>query len=407
MVDAIERWRKQQTDFIAFLADKGYSKESLKHYRCCFDELIVYANAVEAKDYTPELGQKYWDSIRRLNILSDGSLNFRGTFLRRFEQYLDNETYEFAYLKCLYTCPDEFSEVFDQFLNYLQDIGLKPLTIKQYRTKITKMLQFFVENDVKCWEDIDAVIVQKAFKAETNKKMFVPYAKRFFDYLIDQKLITANYAGILPRIRFPYRTPSVYTQEEIDQVLSTIKRDTGFGKRDYAILLLAFMLGIRASDIAHLCISDIDFNNKVISFIQIKTGTKQSLRLLPEIEEAIIDYLENARPSSKDDHIFLTSRGTSFASGSNVTSIVMKYFEAAKINFYGRHHGAHALRSTFASQLIEENTPFAVVSKLLGHNESSMISHYVQLSTESLRKCALPTPAPSGNFQLYLEGKEF
>ena len=407
MKEAIIHWRNQQSDFLKFLKDKGYSKSSLGHYRGCLDDLIRYANAVEATDYTPELGQSYLEAINRVEDFCNYTYQFKATVIRRFEQYLDGEKYEFARLRCMYICPDEFKDVLTQFLQYMEDIGYKPLTIKGYRCKLTKMLQYFSMNGVKRLEDIDALALQGAYKAEPNKKVFSICAKRFFDYLLDQGLINANYAGILPRLRVPYRTPSIYSMEEIGKVLSTVNRDTAFGKRDYAVLLLAFMLGIRAADISPLCFGDIDYEKKVISFVQYKTGVRQVLRLLPEIEEAIQDYLKNARPKSNDDHIFLTHRGTAFPSGSNVTSIVNKYFDAAKINYYGRHHGAHALRSTFASQLIEKNTPFPVVSKLLGHQGNDVISHYVELSTESLRKCALPAPVPTGKFLMYLEGKEF
>ena len=76
------------------------------------------------------------------------------------------------------------------------------------------------------------------------------------------------------------------------------------------------------------------------------------------------------------------------------------------INFKGRHHGSHALRMTFASQLVAEQTPFEVVSKLLGHDDEGAISHYVALSTEGLRTCSLPAPAATGKFAAYLMGKE-
>ena len=50
MKEAIIHWRNQQSDFLKFLKDKGYSKSSLGHYRGCLDDLIRYANAVEATD---------------------------------------------------------------------------------------------------------------------------------------------------------------------------------------------------------------------------------------------------------------------------------------------------------------------------------------------------------------------
>ena len=62
-------------------------------------------------------------------------------------------------------------------------------------------------------------------------------------------MVTANYSGILLRVRYPQRVPSVYTYEEAEKLLSCVDRSTPMGKRDYAILLLAVRVGMRASDI--------------------------------------------------------------------------------------------------------------------------------------------------------------
>lgn len=72
-------------------------------------------------------------------------------------------------------------------------------------------------------------------------------------------MVTANYSGILLRVRYPQRVPSVYTYEEVEKLLSCVDRSTPMGKRDYAILLLAVRVGMRASDIRLLCFSDVDF----------------------------------------------------------------------------------------------------------------------------------------------------
>lgn len=112
--------------------------------------------------------------------------------------------------------------------------------------------------------------------------------------LVEQGTVAANYSGILPRVRYPQRVPSVYTYEEVERLLSCVDRSTPMGKRDYAILLLAVRLGMRASDIRLLCFPDIDFKNRKISYIQFKTDVPQTLSLLPEIEDALRDYIEMA-----------------------------------------------------------------------------------------------------------------
>ena len=46
--------------------------------------------------------------------------------------------------------------------------------------------------------------------------------------------------------------PSFYTKTEIGKILGCVDRQTKIGKRDYAVLILAIQLGIRAGDIRQL-----------------------------------------------------------------------------------------------------------------------------------------------------------
>ena len=405
MDKTMKYWWKLRDDFTEFLRQKGYSKSSLTHYHGQIDFLIRFANARNYRVYTPAIGQEFLDAESRLMDWDPTSLRFKATVIRRLDEYQDHEKYTFARLRCFYICPEQFRDKLEEFLDTLKSAGLKEITIKSYRTKLTHMLQFFSEKGIESWDGVNISVLQEAFNQSENKALFLSYAKRFFDFLSRTGVVKADYSGILPPIRQPHHTPSVYTDEEINAMLSSVDTETAFGKRDYAILLLALLLGMRASDIRLLCIENIDFEKKTISYVQFKTGVSQTLRLLPKIEDAIQDYLTDGRPTTRDPHVFLTYRGTPLTR-SSVSVIADKYFRAADINFKGRHHGSHALRMTFASQLVAEQTPFEVVSKLLGHDDEGAISHYVALSTEGLRTCSLPTPAATGKFAAYLMGKE-
>jgi len=60
-------------------------------------------------------------------------------------------------------------------------------------------------------------------------------------------------------------------QDEIAAVLNFIDRNTIRGKRDYAIILLAAVTGLRACDIAELTLGSIDWRSGEIRIIQEKT----------------------------------------------------------------------------------------------------------------------------------------
>jgi len=111
---------------------------------------------------------------------------------------------------------------------------------------------------------------------------------------------------------------------------------------------------------------------------------------------------ETGRQKTDEQYIFLTYRKTQLFR-SVVSVVADKYFKLAGIAPKGRHHGSHSLRMTFASELVAEDVPLEAVSRLLGHEDNAAISHYVALSTESLRSCALPVPEAGGKFADYLK----
>lgn len=372
-------WYQLKDDFIDFLREKGYSKSSFTHYRGQIDFLIRYANALGYTEYIPEIGQEFLKSEARLKEWDSKTLGFKSTVIRRLDEYINGRNYTFARLRILYQCPECFECELEAFLQTLRDDGYKEITVRQYHSQLVKMLRCFSENGIASWGEVNASCVQQAFEKSANRAIFATYARRFFSYLVEQGTVAANYSGILPRVRYPQRVPSVYTYEEVER-----------------------RLGMRASDIRLLCFPDIDFKNRQISYIQFKTNVPQTLSLLPEIEDALRDYIENGRPKTDEPYIFLTYRKTQL-SRSVVSVVADKYFKLAGIAPKGRHHGSHSLRMTFASELVAEDVPFEAVSRLLGHEDNSAISYYVALSTESLRFCALPVPEAGGKFADYLK----
>lgn len=104
-------------------------------------------------------------------------------------------------------------------------------------------------------------------------------------------------ASIIPKEHYNKqpKLPSVYSEEEIRKILISVDRSTAIGKRDYAILCLASVLGLRASDIANLKFENIHWEHNIIKLVQYKTGKGLVLPLLPEIGNSIIEYLRYGR----------------------------------------------------------------------------------------------------------------
>ena len=146
-----------------------------------------------------------------------------------------------------------------------------------------------------------------------------------------------------------------------------------------------------------------DFDRSIIKFVQLKTSVPHQLPLPKEVADAILDYIETGREESDEPYIFLDGHGHPL-SGTSVGHIGARHIKNSDIEIGARHHGMHALRMSFASQLIEEKIPYDVVRYALGHVNPNSTRHYVQFAMESLRACCLEVPPPSGLLKKYLEG---
>ena len=98
---------------------------------------------------------------------------------------------------------------------------------------------------------------------------------------------------------------SVWDQELIVRLLAAVDRSSAKGKRDYAILLLAGRLGLRASDIRTLTLDQLQWEASALEVTQSKTGMPLSLPLTNEVGEALIDYLKSGRPPTTHREVFL------------------------------------------------------------------------------------------------------
>ena len=122
-----------------------------------------------------------------------------------------------------------------------------------------------------------------------------------------RKVLSDDLASKTPMVqaRKQVRIPSVWTKEELQRLISAIDHGNPKGKRDYAIILLACVLGLRVTDIKNLTFDSFHWEEKKLIFVQSKTRETVILPLPPEIGWAVIDYLKHGRPKVDSDVVFV------------------------------------------------------------------------------------------------------
>jgi len=290
-----------------------------------------------------------------------------------------------------------FKKELTSYVEYLRLHGKRESTIGSYEESTRKLLNRFYSHGIRSLAEIKVVDVYAAFETSANKGGFRIAANSFLKYLFKKNLNDVDLSLIIPKVPRPKPVPSIYSKSETEKLISSIDTSVMIGKRDYAVILLALRLGMRASDILNLKVSDINYDGKTIEFVQIKTYVPHRLALLPEVEDALSAYLSCRTNPQGNEHVFLSTVAPfKPLSKAAVRTVVSKYIEKAGIDVGYRKRGGHALRSTFASELVAENVPYDVIRKILGHESQESTKHYVKFDFEMLRKCALEAPMPIG-----------
>ena len=160
--------------------------------------------------------------------------------------------------------------------------------------------------------------------------------------------------------------------------------------RDRAILVLLARLGLRAGEIAALDLDDLDWR---AGQLRLRAGKSRRERVLPlaqEVGAALAEYLQHGRPSCSGRRVFLafTDPVRDFHPAA-VTRLVQRNLKRAGIPL-GRLTGAHMLRHTAASRMVNGGASFKDVADVLGHRSLQTTGIYAKLDLDGLAGMALP-----------------
>jgi len=297
-------------------------------------------------------------------------------------------------------------QLMTKYLSYKISLRLKRHTIDEKEQHLYRFLCYLNEQSITSVNAINQLHVLYFIKGIDPRFSALPHMtmrtlRGFFSYLYNQHLFDIDLSGMIPKDNFhkQAKMPSVYSQKEIETMLAAIDRGNANGKRNYAIVMLAARLGLRASDIANLRFENLHWERCTIKFYQYKTGKSLELPMLPEVGNAIVDYMKYGRPKSNEAFIFLLSRSpyTPIHSGA-ITGIVHSSLIRAGINVDNRKHGAHVLRHSLAGILLEKGTILPIISEVLGHKNTESAKFYLRIDLKSLRQCTLEVPSVAVSF---------
>jgi integrase/recombinase XerD len=164
------------------------------------------------------------------------------------------------------------------------------------------------------------------------------------------------------------------------------------GIRDNAMILLLARLGLRAGDIAGLRVTDVDWKAARI-LVSGKSRTQECLPLSQEVGEALLRYLERARPAVHMPELFVTIPPLRPMTHQAVGTIVRRAIHRAGV--VAPSHGAHVLRHSAATTMLGDGVSLAGIGAVLRHRLPSTTAHYAKVDRQLLVTVAQPWPGVS------------
>ncbi len=191
----------------------------------------------------------------------------------------------------------------------------------------------------------------------------------------------------------PSRLPVGASGGDVTALLVGCDRDTSAGLRDYAVLLLLARLGLRAVEVARLRLDDIDWRGGEL-LVRGKGNRDERLPLPHEVGEAIVAYLQGARPTdARFREVFAAVRAPRRPlTREAVGGIVERGCDRAGLERFG----AHRLRHTLGEQMVAAAVPLDAIGQVVRHSTRLMTAGYARVDITALRALAQPWPASAG-----------
>lgn len=178
---------------------------------------------------------------------------------------------------------------------------------------------------------------------------------------------------------------------EMDALLSAPDRSTPQGQRDYALLLFLYNSGARASEVAELRITDIDWHTQSARIIG-KGNRQRTCPLWPITMEQLC-WLTTQRGS--EQRVFLNRNGQAITRFGIHTLVERHALRAAAQapSLGTKQVSPHVIRHTTASHLLRAGVDINTIRAWLGHVSINTTNIYAETDLETKAR-ALATCAP-------------
>ena len=233
-----------------------------------------------------------------------------------------------------------------------------------------------------------------ARRSDAARSSTTAYMRSFLRYLYWASHNTQDLSSFVPKTAHwcHAHLPPYLAWQDVRRAIDSIETTTPSGIRDRAMMLLLATTGLRNRELRDLELDDIRWRTAELVLRHTKGHRDRVVPLLHETGAALAEYVLHARPLTTERRIFLLHVPPlrPLSHSSTLSAIIRTRLERAGIAL--QRGGAHLLRHSLATRLVELRRPIKEVADLLGHRNIDTTALYVKVAVPQLADVALPFP---------------
>lgn len=282
-------------------------------------------------------------------------------------------------------------KIFEQYFSYYEQIRQNPcIQIKQVRKVLASFHDYLERHNLDLFtmkiEHLDAFMAEYYERLAIGTcRVYRAYLRGFLTYLyLERKLIRTNLAPLLVgrRIYSRPKPPKFLRPQEVRKLFAGLKLSSPAEIRTYAMVHLAYTLGLRPVEISKITLDDISFSKSELTLPDRKGNNPMTLPIPEHAIKAIAAYLTHGRPDSQSRYLFLNCQTPySPVSANRVVGCISKAMKQA-----GLESSSYWLRHTYAQNLLENGESVFEIKEMLGHDKIESTKNYLRVNIKMMRK---------------------
>ena len=286
----------------------------------------------------------------------------------------------------------------DDFLFYIKNVAyLSDNTVRSYRAHLDMFSCWLQQHQL----DPYRLSLREArqFIGDLQKRGYQPKTlaaylstlRSFYAWMLLDDRVDVDVFAALSTPKIPKKLPSVLSREQVVALLSVPDRSTPIGSRDACMLELLYASGARISELSALDVDAIDYSERIVRLFG-KGSKERIVPLYRKALEATSCYLQTGRPflqkgapskstSRPSGPLFLSIRGNRMSAA----SLRKRFHELCVLAGLPRDIAPHAMRHTFATDLLDGGADLRSVQELLGHASLSTTQLYTHVTPSRLQ----------------------